>query len=371
MARSSSHYLFNFNHRVSRDLNDIANDIRSDAKLYLLIAAVTLCTFVFSSLYGYTGKLSFFSYMRALNVLVPISLTLAGSGYFFVLLLRREKSPIQCYVNKIKLLYQYRARIISSFVLLTAISIFMSAFSSFKGLIPIIHPFQYDLLFHQLDVWLFAGNEPWTVVHTLLDSPYITVTLNFCYNLWFFLMWGMVCYFLLSSKSPLRTRFFLSWLLSWTLLGMILAMCLSSAGPVFLSKLGYDNHGYGLLLQLLQQQDAWLTEHNSWGLFALETQQDLWLAYSEGKDMLGSGISAMPSMHVSMAVLMALTMNAINRTLGIVFWLYALVIFIGSISLGWHYALDGIVSAPLTWLIWWFAGKISHSNTQPKRLANA
>ena len=73
--------------------------------------------------------------------------------------------------------------------------------------------------------------------------------------------------------------------------------------------------------------------------------------------MLGSGISAMPSMHNSFAVLMALSMYAVKRWLGILFIVHAIFIYIGSIALGWHYALDGIVSAPLTVLIWWLAGK--------------
>jgi hypothetical protein len=35
---------------------------------------------------------------------------------------------------------------------------------------------------------------------------------------------------------------------------------------------------------------------------------------------------------------------------------YAVVIFIGSVHLGWHYAIDGYAGIAGTWLIWKFAG---------------
>jgi hypothetical protein len=35
---------------------------------------------------------------------------------------------------------------------------------------------------------------------------------------------------------------------------------------------------------------------------------------------------------------------------------YAVIIFIGSVHLGWHYALDGYLGIAGVWLIWKFAG---------------
>nr|WP_253820835.1 phosphatase PAP2 family protein [Vibrio sp. 99-70-13A1] len=209
-----------------------------------------------------------------------------------------------------------------------------------------------------MDLLLFGGNEPWRVIHSLLYSPYITQAINFCYNLWFFLMWAMLSYFLFLSPSILRTRFFISWILCWTILGMITATLLSSAGPAFIIRLDGNNYNYDLLVQLLQEQNSWLIAQGWSELFSLNIQDRLWETYLHEKDMLGSGISAMPSMHVSIAVLMALVMNSMNNKLGFLFWLYAVIIFIGSISLGWHYAVDGIFSAPVTWLIWHISGKI-------------
>jgi hypothetical protein len=70
----------------------------------------------------------------------------------------------------------------------------------------------------------------------------------------------------------------------------------------------------------------------------------------------GSGISAMPSIHVSAAVLFALLGWRVDRRLGIGFTIFAIVIMIGSVHLAWHYAIDGYLSAALTLVIWWVCG---------------
>jgi hypothetical protein len=74
---------------------------------------------------------------------------------------------------------------------------------------------------------------------------------------------------------------------------------------------------------------------------------------------IGGGISAMPSVHNGLAVLFAIAAFNINRIVGWLFAAYALLIWIGSIHLGWHYALDGIVSVVLTVLIWGAMGKVA------------
>ena len=78
----------------------------------------------------------------------------------------------------------------------------------------------------------------------------------------------------------------------------------------------------------------------------------MWGYYLEGTPSLGSGISAMPSMHVSIAVLVALVSSQVSKKAGCIFWLFALIIQIGSVHLGWHYAIDGYMATALTVLIW-------------------
>ena len=72
----------------------------------------------------------------------------------------------------------------------------------------------------------------------------------------------------------------------------------------------------------------------------------------------------MPSLHIAMATLFALVGWTIDRRLGIAATLFAVGIFIGSIHLGWHYAVDGYVSAPATVMLWLLAGWLNRFSTQ-------
>jgi membrane-associated phospholipid phosphatase len=75
--------------------------------------------------------------------------------------------------------------------------------------------------------------------------------------------------------------------------------------------------------------------------------------------MVGGGISAMPSVHNALAALFALAAFQLNRAAGWIAASYAALIWIGSIHLGWHYALDGVVAFALTYGIWIVCGRIA------------
>jgi len=64
----------------------------------------------------------------------------------------------------------------------------------------------------------------------------------------------------------------------------------------------------------------------------------------------------MPSMHVSVATLLALLYLNLNKFFGTIMIIYALLIQIGSVHLGWHYAVDGYISSTVTIILW-----LSHS----------
>jgi hypothetical protein len=69
------------------------------------------------------------------------------------------------------------------------------------------------------------------------------------------------------------------------------------------------------------------------------------------------------------AVLFALVGWRTSRTLGIVLTAYAAAILIGSVHLGWHYAIDGYFGAALVITLWWAAGRFVdwYEGTEPVR----
>jgi membrane-associated phospholipid phosphatase len=102
-------------------------------------------------------------------------------------------------------------------------------------------------------------------------------------------------------------------------------------------------------------------------LWAISNQIGLWEAKLHGTWLPFGGISAMPSIHLAMATLFALLAFSVRRWLGIVFIGYVLVIQIGSVILGWHYAVDGYAGILLALLIWYAVNRFTmSSNSKPE-----
>jgi hypothetical protein len=100
-----------------------------------------------------------------------------------------------------------------------------------------------------------------------------------------------------------------------------------------------------------------VNDNPSTQLYALFAQERLLQAHATGATLpYGGGISAMPSLHVAMAVLYAAVGWRVSRLAGILLSAYVLVVRVGAVHLGWHYAVDGYVSVALAVLIWNGAG---------------
>ena len=130
------------------------------------------------------------------------------------------------------------------------------------------------------------------------------------------------------------------------------AIIFSSAGPCYYGRLVEGKDIYQPLMQYLS------LAKESCPVWALGTQEKLWQSYQNGGIGKVTGISAMPSMHVSIAFLFVILGWRTNRIAGIGFSLFAVLIMIGCIHLGWHYAVDGYAAIVCTWLIWWFVGRL-------------
>ena len=61
-------------------------------------------------------------------------------------------------------------------------------------------------------------------------------------------------------------------------------------------------------------------------------------------------------MHVAFAALLARGAFALDKRTGWLLSIYALLVWIASVHLGWHYAIDGIVGAPMAVGTWHLAG---------------
>src|SRR3546814_20498821 len=73
----------------------------------------------------------------------------------------------------------------------------------------------------------------------------------------------------------------------------------------------------------------------------------------------------MPSVHNGLAALFAIAAFRLWRPLGWVVAAYAALLWVGSIHLGWHYAIDGMVSIALTFALWQVTGRIADRLERP------
>ncbi|MDH3297058.1 MAG: phosphatase PAP2 family protein [Gemmatimonadota bacterium] len=244
------------------------------------------------------------------------------------------------------------ARILSFLLLGGLLPIWFHVFVRFKVAIPEVKPFSLDVLFMHIDRIVHFGVHPWIALQPLLGDPVVTQFIDLVYYVWFPAVWiTFIWQALHGSHDRLRSQYLLSFGLCWVLLGTVAATLLSSAGPIFFAEVTQATDPYEPLMAYLRSVNA----ETPLGTFRV--REMLWNAYV-GLPSDGAGISAMPSLHISMVVLMMLLGFQVRRTLGIAFSVFAVLIFVGSIHLAWHYAIDAYVSVAGTILIWKLSGSI-------------
>lgn len=224
----------------------------------------------------------------------------------------------------------------------------IAAFTTFKLTIPTLVPFYADAMFADIDNLLHFG-DPGTLVHAVLPT-WAQYPLAVLYGpIWFMLWFGLTAFVALHDNAALRRRYFWTMALAICGLGTVLATALSSVGPVFYESV-YGSDRFAALMAAVFASPV--------GDYMRETSAYLYANYLEGGHALGTGISAMPSVHLAIVTLNALMLGTLNRTIGMLAWVYVVLILVGSVFLGWHYAIDGYVSIAVVALIWWTVGRV-------------
>ena len=207
-----------------------------------------------------------------------------------------------------------------------------------KVMLPLAIPFWADPMLADLDHALF-GEDPWILLMRLFgwaasffDQVYIS---------WAPAKFGTLLILLVLPESRTKSRILVAYFLLFAMI-VFGQYALSSAGPIFYAEFGFGNRFHNLPLE------PWVATAHGY------LMHDHFIV---GGDP-GGGISAWPSFHVAGALWTAQVWYAWDRRLGIFGFAWFAIILIGSVLLGWHYAVDGIAGILMAVGAWAVAPRI-------------
>jgi len=257
-------------------------------------------------------------------------------GLLAAALLHRPRSPLGFMRDKLA------HRGVGAALILGVFIISATAFTTLKHEYSFLAPFFADPLLADMDQALHFG-DPWKHLRAITPEALDPVLYSLYSQLWFVQVVATVLYAALVAERSQREHYFASLALSAILLSSIVRLAGSSGGPVFYDRL-HGGTRFADLIVALQNSPA--------GPKTLALSNYLYDSFATNTSVLGTGISAMPSLHVALAFLNALFISSRSRIAGYAAWTYAALIMFGSVYFGWHYALDGYVAIAAVLFFW-------------------
>jgi hypothetical protein len=216
-----------------------------------------------------------------------------------------------------------------------------------KVTVPLFHARRFDQELWNLDRALFFGHSPNVLFLDLFANRRVLAAVDWSYAMVF--IWSMTIafgFFLSAPSRRLRIAFTNgnTWL--W-ITGAWLYLLVPSLGPAY----GFPEiwFAYSESLGRTQALQALLLKNY---------QNVLTLRTTGGEVSILFGIAAFPSLHVAFQTYVLLWMRKLWTYGQIVFGVFVLVIFLGSIITGWHYLVDGLAGMLLAALAYWMASRV-------------
>ena len=230
-----------------------------------------------------------------------------------------------------------RDRIPAALMAAAGCVLLQSGFSLIKSMIPFLVPFYADPWLAQMDQALHGGADPWVALHGLVNARVIEIFLPLYLHVWIIPAMALPVFIAATDGDTVRRdRFLILFLFCWMCLGNVVAILGASVGPVFYDGT-YGTTRFAALVAELHHSGF------SDGMIG-RIQAYQWDSYVTKALLPASGISAFPSVHVAIAMLVALYIAERWRRWWPAGLLFVAAILFLSVYTGYHYAIDGYFS---------------------------
>jgi len=326
----------------------IRTELQSDRLLYLFIGSYVLVVGIAAFLTGDGGKFWPFLYVWATLSMSSSSLVVILAPFaIFAVAIAVQRNPSAPFSELLRIIRSVIGpRVLTGTLLICIIGVFYGAFTSAKNMLPDIFHHHWDAQLAKADQLIGGGVDPSQYLMGIRGSE--LTALNFLYGgVWHVLVFGLTAFVALSrSHERVRKQFLLAFLMCWIVAGNVLAAIFYSGGPSFYDLFTGDGARFSNLTQSITPA------------ITLAEQSYLREFFKAGEVGIGTGIAAFPSMHVTAATLVAFLLGSMDKRLGWLGIAFVAFIEIGSVRLGWHYAIDGYAGICSAVIVWWLAGKI-------------
>jgi len=234
-----------------------------------------------------------------------------------------------------------RAVIGSGLCFVLTIETVLTVFTTIKQAIPFINRRLYDDALVGIEQWLHGGLNPAWLLAGGEGPTWWATLLDLVYYAWFAAMPLSLSYFLTHRNGRKREHMFAAFA-GIFLVGVLWGAVFPSHGPCYVDPEHFPGPG----MPLCAFTQTWLAERCA-ALQAITVE-------GSGGLTFGSGMMALPSLHVAVCVLYVVFFWGEGVGLRWASVVFAVLIFLASIQSGWHYAVDGygavVLVAVVTWM---------------------
>lgn len=300
----------------------------------------------------FSAVFSYFIPAAATSFFFPILILLAFSIKTVAAAVKEGKTPkwaIDNFEGRIAA-YIRNGRLHNALAALLALLPVTLFFCIGKSMIPLLNEYRLDPLFAEADKITHFGRYPHEYLVPWIEKLELQHFFDDLYLCWFmivylvteFATWG-------DPDQTRRMRYLWTYALCWIVIGTVAAIALASVGPMYFHDFYDAPSPYGDLL-------AHLRAAGDLKIFVIA--EELLNMVKDERTININAISAMPSLHVAMAAALCFYFRSVNRAAWIFLSAFLIFMIMGSVYLGWHYAIDGYIGIAMAYGLWRASGPI-------------